>query len=204
MIFVHGIPSYLRHIVFSLVDLRTAHLRSQRHLWISTCPSHGHFPFHTCCPLPPFPCVPLPACVSLPLRKSSTRPAPLPSHLPDFGILIEVHRAGISTLPPPVASPLSLRVQNVSKPRSVMDDLMSDFWGPLTRKCTSSTTTARIPPPRPYPLPWSRRGCGIAVNRSRMRGIETTIHPFGHGGMVSHLGIIDPLRSRVRAGLISR
>ena len=42
----------LRDVFFSLVDLSTARFRSQRHLWISTCSSRSHFPFHACRPPP--------------------------------------------------------------------------------------------------------------------------------------------------------
>ena len=41
----------------------------------------------------------------------------------------------------------------------------------------------------------------IAMSQSRVREIETIIHPFGHGGVGSHLGIP---RLRARVGLISR
>jgi hypothetical protein len=31
------------------------------------------------------------------------------------------------------------------------------------------------------------------MSQPRMRGIETMVHPFGPGGVSSHLGIIRPL-----------
>jgi hypothetical protein len=67
------------------------------------------------------------------LGGSTTHPAPAPSHLPGLAAPIEVLRAGIRPHPPPRgATSVILRVQDVSKPRSDMDNvMMSGFMGPL-------------------------------------------------------------------------
>lgn len=98
---------------------------------------------------------------------------------------------------------MTLRVQDVSKPRSDMDDtMMSDFMGPLDMDMEFEhdypqvpTTTALSAPTKPvWVLDFTNNGSsnGIAMSQSRMREIETIIHPFGHGGVSSHLGIIGP------------
>ena len=82
-----------------------------------------------------------------------------------------------------------------------MDDtMMSDFMGPLDMDMEFEhdypqvpTTTALSAPTKPvWVLDFTNNGGsnGIAVSQSRMREIETIIHPFGHGGVSSHLGII--------------
>ncbi|KAF9649664.1 hypothetical protein BDM02DRAFT_3094462 [Thelephora ganbajun] len=138
------------------------------------------------------------------LRRSTTQSAPTPSHLPNFDVPIEVLRAGIRSRPPPRGvTSVTLRVQDVSKPRSDMDDtMMSDFMGPLDMDMEFEhdypqvpTTTALSVPTKPvWVLDFTNNGCsnGIAMGQSRMREIETIIHPFGHGGVSSHMGIIGP------------
>jgi len=84
-----------------------------------------------------------------------------------------------------------------------MDDtMMSDFMGPLDMDMEFEhdypqvpTTTALSAPTKPvWVLDFTNDGSssGIAMSQSRMREIETIIHPFGHGGVSSHLGIIGP------------
>ena len=84
-----------------------------------------------------------------------------------------------------------------------MDDtMMSDFMGPLDMDMEFEhdypqvpTTTALSAPTKPvWVLDFTNNGItnGIAMSQSRMREIETIIHPFGHGGVSSHLGIIGP------------
>lgn len=84
-----------------------------------------------------------------------------------------------------------------------MDDtMMSDFMGPLDMDMEFEhdypqvpTTTALSAPTKPvWVLDFTNNGSsnGIAMSQSRMREIETIIHPFGHGGVSSHLGIIGP------------
>ena len=84
-----------------------------------------------------------------------------------------------------------------------MDDtMMSDFMGPLDMDMEFEhdypqvpTTTALSAPMKPvWVLDFTNNGIsnGIAMSQSRMREIETIIHPFGHGGVSSHLGIIGP------------
>ena len=84
-----------------------------------------------------------------------------------------------------------------------MDDtMMSDFMGPLDMDMEFEhdypqvpTTTALSASTKPvWVLDFTNDGSsnGIAMSQSRMREIETIIHPFGHGGVSSHLGIIGP------------
>ena len=84
-----------------------------------------------------------------------------------------------------------------------MDDTMiSDFMGPLDMDMEFKydypqvpTTTALSAPMKPvWVLDFTNNGIsnGIAMSQSRMREIETIIHPFEHGGVSSHLGIIRP------------
>lgn len=140
----------------------------------------------------------------LDLLRKSTAKSTTPSHLPNFDIPIEVLRAGISSRPPPRGvTSVTLRVQDVSKPRSDMDDtMMSDLMGPFDMDMEFEhdypqvpTTTVLSAPTKPvWVLDFTNNGSpnGIALSQSRMREIETIIHPFGHGGVSSHLGIIGP------------
>ena len=84
-----------------------------------------------------------------------------------------------------------------------MDDtMMSDFMGPLDMDMEFEhdypqvpTATALSASTKPvWVLDFTNDGSsnGIAMSQSRMREIETIIHPFGHGGVSSHLGIIGP------------
>ena len=84
-----------------------------------------------------------------------------------------------------------------------MDDtMMSDFMGPLDMDMEFEhdypqvpATTALSAPTKPvWVLDFTNNGSsnGIAMSQSRMREIETIIHPFGHGGVSSHMGIIGP------------
>jgi hypothetical protein len=74
----------------------------------------------------------LPAHFSLPC-KSTTRPAPVPSLLPGLDVPIEALRVGMRFhLPPCCVTSVTLRVQDMLKPRSDIDDtMMSDFVEPL-------------------------------------------------------------------------
>lgn len=136
------------------------------------------------------------------LRKSTNKSAAAPSHLPNFDIPIEILREGIRSRPPPRGvTSVTLGIQDVSRPRSDMDDtMMSDFMGPLDMDMEFEhdypqvpTTTALSGPTKPvWVLDFTNNGSsnGIAMSQSRTREIETIIHPFGHGGVSSHLGII--------------
>ena len=53
-----------------------------------------------------------------------------------------------------------------------------------------TTTVSSVPTKPMWVLNFTNNG--IAMNRSRMREIETTIHRFGHGEAVLHLGVVWP------------
>jgi hypothetical protein len=105
----------------------------------------------------------LPAHFSLPC-KSTTRPAPVPSLLPDLEVPIEALRAGIRLhLPPCCVTSVTLRVQDMLKPRSDIDDtMMSDFVEPLDTDTEFEYGCPTFPPLQRFLCRQSRYGCWIS------------------------------------------
>ena len=98
------------------------------------------------------------------LCKPTTRPAPVPSLLPDLDVPIEALRAGIRLhLPPCRVTSVALIVQDVSKPRSDIDDtMMSDFAEPLDMDTKFEYGCPTFPPLRRFLRRQSRYGCWIS------------------------------------------
>ena len=80
--------------------------------------------------------------------------------------------------------------------------MMSDFMGPFDLDVEFDCKYPKVPPTTALSAPtkpvWvldftnNESSNGVVMSQSRMREIETIIHPFGHGGGGSHMGIIGP------------